>query len=210
MRISELSEVTGMPIATLKFYLREGVLHPGEAQAKTQSFYDDSHVERVRLVRALTEVGGLSIAATKMVVDAMNDPQVDRLSLLATAQKSLAPPVIVPRREHPLARQLLDKLGWEYSDGDRMVDLLERQLEVAAEADVGMTMAHMVGLARLAHDIAEVDISLVPDDATLAVRNTVLGTAVSDKLLITLRRLAQSDVARRAGAETPQLEPISD
>ena len=32
MRISELAERTGVSIPTLKYYLREGLLHAGEAQ----------------------------------------------------------------------------------------------------------------------------------------------------------------------------------
>lgn len=195
LRISELSEATGMPIATLKFYLREGVLHAGEARAKTQASYDQSHADRVKLVRSLTEVGGLSIAATRRVVEAMEDPDLDRLALLSTAQESMAPAVIVPRQQHPLAERLLGELGWHYGRDDRMVDLLERQLEAAVEAEVGLDFGLLVGLARLAHQVAEVDITLVPEDPTMAVRNTVLGTAITDKLLVTLRRLAQTDVA---------------
>lgn len=207
MRISELSEATGMPIATLKFYLREGVLHPGAPQAKTQASYDQSHVERVKLVRALTEVGGLSIASTRRVVEAMNDPDVDRLSLLATAQESLAPNVIVPRDEHPLADAILGEVGWVYDPKDRMVDLLERQLEAINDSEIGVSHDQLVGLAGLVHTIAEVDLALVPDDPATAVRNVVLGTALTDRLMITLRRLAQTDVAVRKATPAEPVRP---
>ena len=40
MRISALSEATGVPVPTLKFYLREGLLHPGEATSRTRAEYD--------------------------------------------------------------------------------------------------------------------------------------------------------------------------
>ena len=56
MRISDLSEATGVPVATVKYYLRERLLHPGEVVSRTQARYDASHVERLTLVRALTEV----------------------------------------------------------------------------------------------------------------------------------------------------------
>ena len=49
MRISGLAERTGVPVATLKYYLREGLLHAGTATARTQAVYDTTHVERVRL-----------------------------------------------------------------------------------------------------------------------------------------------------------------
>jgi DNA-binding transcriptional MerR regulator len=53
MRISELSSHTEIPVATIKFYLRENLLHEGVRTAATQSQYDQSHVARLRLIRAL-------------------------------------------------------------------------------------------------------------------------------------------------------------
>ena len=37
MRISELSTASGVPVPTLKFYLREGLLPPGDAIAVNQA-----------------------------------------------------------------------------------------------------------------------------------------------------------------------------
>ena len=58
MRISELSSRTGIPVATIKFYLRENLLHPGVRTAATQAQYDESHEARLRLIRALLGPGG--------------------------------------------------------------------------------------------------------------------------------------------------------
>ena len=74
MRISELAEASGVSIATLKYYLREGLLHPGRTVSRTRADYDETHVDRVRLVRALIEVGGMSLAAVKRVVDVVSSP----------------------------------------------------------------------------------------------------------------------------------------
>ena len=56
MRISELSSRSGVPVATIKYYLREGLLPAGERTSATQARYGDAHVERLRLVRALVDV----------------------------------------------------------------------------------------------------------------------------------------------------------
>ena len=72
MKISELSATSGVPVATVKFYLREGLLASGENEPD-QSSYDDSHVARLRLIRAFLEVGGLSVAAARQVLDVMDD-----------------------------------------------------------------------------------------------------------------------------------------
>jgi DNA-binding transcriptional MerR regulator len=59
VRISELAESTGVALPTLKYYLREGLLMPGTPTSRTRAVYDGTHVERVRLVRALIETGGM-------------------------------------------------------------------------------------------------------------------------------------------------------
>ncbi len=74
MRISALSSAAGVPVATIKFYLREGLLAPGTATAQTQARYDDSHVERLRLIRALVEAAGLSLTQVRDVVDHLDHP----------------------------------------------------------------------------------------------------------------------------------------
>lgn len=66
-RIAELSARADVAIGTIKFYLREGLLPPGRATGKTQSLYTAAHVRRLRLVRALSEVGGLSVAQIRSV-----------------------------------------------------------------------------------------------------------------------------------------------
>src|SRR5690606_6116451 len=71
VRIGELSRRSGVPLATIKFYLREGVLPPGERTAPNQARYGPEHLRRLRLVRALVEVGGLGVDAGKTVVAAL-------------------------------------------------------------------------------------------------------------------------------------------
>lgn len=89
MRISALSARTEVPIGTIKFYLREGLLAPGRQTSRTTAEYDESHVERIRLVRALTDAGGLGIAAVRRIVEVLDAPGPARLDLLATAQHAL-------------------------------------------------------------------------------------------------------------------------
>jgi DNA-binding transcriptional MerR regulator len=49
MRLSDLSAASGVPVATVKYYLREGLLPPGRLTAATSAQYDDSHLQRLRL-----------------------------------------------------------------------------------------------------------------------------------------------------------------
>ena len=89
MRISELCDITGVPRATVKFYLREGLVPPGEAVSRTQAAYGQGHVDRIRLVRALTEVAGLRLDDVRRVLAAIDGPATSRLEVMAAAQEAM-------------------------------------------------------------------------------------------------------------------------
>src|SRR5699024_9049658 len=93
MRISELSRARGVSVASIKYYTREGLIAAGERVGYNQTRYDDSHVARLKLIRALITGGGLSIAATQNVLAAVDDDQLDLGDVFAVAQRasSLAP-----------------------------------------------------------------------------------------------------------------------
>src|SRR4051794_38438941 len=85
MRISALSAATAVPVATIKYYLREGLLPPGAVTSPTQATYDADHVARLRLVRALVEVAGLSLAQVQDVLARLDDPPSSWHDLLGVA-----------------------------------------------------------------------------------------------------------------------------
>lgn len=98
MRISELCERSGVAVATIKYYLREGLLHPGLTLAPNRADYDDEHVRRLRLIRALIEVGGLSIANVVQTLAAVDDESVSIHDAFGVAQDALSPatPALAP------------------------------------------------------------------------------------------------------------------
>ena len=92
MRISELSSQTGIPVATIKFYLRERLLQEGARTSATQAQYDESHVARLRLIRALLGSGGLSVAAAHQMIRAIEEPPPSVHELLGVAARAVARP----------------------------------------------------------------------------------------------------------------------
>ncbi|WP_161795917.1 MerR family transcriptional regulator [Corynebacterium pilosum] len=60
--MANLSELSGIGVSTIKFYLREGLLHPGVRTQANQARYDNGHLARLQLIRALSDVGRLSLA----------------------------------------------------------------------------------------------------------------------------------------------------
>src|SRR5215218_9481436 len=91
MRISELSRVSGVPVATIKYYLREGLLPAGVPTSATSADYDERHVDRLSLIRALVDVGRLPIARVREVVTALDQPPTSWHDLLGAAHGALPP-----------------------------------------------------------------------------------------------------------------------
>ncbi|MCU1494530.1 MAG: hypothetical protein JWO62_2294 [Acidimicrobiaceae bacterium] len=78
--MSELVERTGVPAATVRYYLVEGLLPPPIKAAANRFLYDERHVEVVRLVRLLRERRGLSLETIGRVLpellpDLLGKPQ---------------------------------------------------------------------------------------------------------------------------------------
>ncbi|MEU2200629.1 MerR family transcriptional regulator [Isoptericola sp. NPDC019482] len=214
MRISGLAERTGVPVATLKFYLREGLLHAGTATARTQAVYDTTHVERVRLVRALTESAGLTLGVVREVLTVLDDPPTSRHELLGAAQHVMLAREGARPQEHAelsggpsapaadpwasRAAELVAARDWCAED-DPLVARLADQLRAADAAGIDLTDAHLAALAEAADTVAAADVASVPAERAGAVRQVVVGTLLTDPVLLTLRRMAQQRAS--AGVE---------
>ena len=90
MRISELAKRAAVPLSAVKYYQREGLLPDGVRSSPNQAEYGELHVKRLRLIRALLETGGLSIAAAKQVVGALDAEDAPLNLTFAIAQQALS------------------------------------------------------------------------------------------------------------------------
>jgi DNA-binding transcriptional MerR regulator len=195
MRISELSTVTGVPVATVKYYLREGLLPPGRATGATTAEYDDRHVARLRLARALVQVGGLSVAAARDVLASLDAAGESLHEVLGAAHSALPPQVdddIEPRR----ARSLAAGRGWQVHPGAPALRQLEHALRALDDVGEPADGERLASYADAARRVAEVDVAGVPstspEEAATAV---VIGTVLWEPVLLALRRLAQEAVS---------------
>lgn len=201
MWISELSRRSAVPVATVKYYLREGLLPPGEAVGATRADYDESHVRRLRLVRALVEVGGLRLDQVRGVLAAVDDETLPLHSALGAAHTGLshvddAPPVDVDARRR--VDRLVRRWAWRVGRDSAHRDALARSLAALADLDVApsdeLLDLYAVGL----HIAAEREVGSVPHaDRGAATERAVVGTLLLEPALLAIRRLAQEDVSAR-------------
>ena len=205
MRISELSRVSGVPVATIKFYLREGLLPDGVRTSPNQAQYDDAHVQRLRLIRALVGVGGLSLAATRDVLGHIDQPTGLTLDLLGTAHQAVAP-TLPDEVDLTPAVGLVRRWGWDAcvdavdsGDEGRVDDALAGlAVALAALDDAGFEVdpARMDTYAESMMQVAQAEIDGLPTEtASAAVRYVVLGTVLVEPVLLSLRRLAQREAS---------------
>jgi DNA-binding transcriptional MerR regulator len=205
MRISALAAESGLPVATVKYYLREGLLHPGTPTSATQASYDESHVRRLRLVRALTGPVGLSVQQARTVLQLVDEPGDDLYATLGRAVGALPPAGVEPAGSddpYPRAHAALTALGQVYDPGFAAVAQLEGALSAADDAGMPVTPERLARYGRAAAELADFDLERMPHEPHAAVEYTVLGTALYEPVLLALRRLAHQDVAvRRLGRD---------
>ncbi len=199
MRVSELVERSGVSLASIKYYLREGLLMPGVATSVTGADYDERHVKRLALIRALIDVVGMPVQKVKIVLALIDDPDAELFEALGQAVSAL-PPAIEgdPEADYPRARAALERLGQVYVPEYPAVPQLERALAAAESVGMPMSDERLEVYGRAVMQMGEYDIRAIPSDGTAsALEYSVLGTAIYEPVVAALRRLAHQDVAAR-------------
>ncbi|MEW2086114.1 MerR family transcriptional regulator [Streptomyces sp. NPDC005283] len=209
MRISELSRRSGVPITTIKHYLREGLLPPGRATAATQAEYEESHVRRLRLIRALIGVRGLSVSATRELLTAVSEHEADTHQMLGLVLGARPVAGTEPgtgkeddRPGSADADALLTEMGWQVSEHAPAKGVIADTLETLRSLGVDYDWRSLVPYATLAGRTAAHDLDQLDDttDPLERAERALLLTVLLEPALLALRRLAQEDEsAKRYG-----------
>ncbi|MGY1399057.1 MerR family transcriptional regulator [Streptomyces sp. SS10] len=210
MRISELSRRSGVSIPTIKYYLRDGLLPAGRPTAANQAEYDEDHVRRLRLIRSLIGVRGLSVSATKDVLAAVDEQQGDVHLLLGLVLGALP----VERSGRPPRRDgdaepdgagatagdmaedvaaLTAEMGWRTSPNPPAAQVIAETLETMRALGMDYDWRSLVPYAELADRAARLDLDQLRDagDPLQQAERAVLLTVLLEPALLALRRLAQ-------------------
>lgn len=199
MRISELARRGGVPIATVKYYLRERLLPDGVLTAPNQARYDDTHLARLRLVRALLGPGGLSVARTRDVLAAIDRPPDGFYDLLGVAAAAVGADGHARADDHPHVHDLLRSWAWPVDEQDCGThQALADALTALADAEFDLPEDILQVYARQLDTMADAEIAAVPSHSPgAALRYVVLGTVLLEPVLLAMRRLAQHAAAAR-------------
>ena len=202
MIISELADRSGTPAATIKFYVREGLLPAGERVGGNRTEYTEAHEHRLRLIRAMLEVGKLSIGSIGQVLAALDRPDAPIADTFEVAQRALARRTASDISE-PSARALeridalIDRAGWAPGCHDNVGRGIAAQaVDAFANAGYELPDSYLDGYADAAERVATADLTAVGSlaDPSDMAELMVVGTVLGDTLSLGLRRIAQAHV----------------
>jgi len=198
MRIAELSRQSDVPVATIKYYLREGLLPQGELTSPNQAHYDERHLRRLRLVRALVEIGRLPIAAIRDLLAGLDTPRPDLHEALGRALAATSG----PRGDIDAAASgeiaaLIERRGWAIHPDTPAARAAAEAVAALRALGAGGLVKGIDGYAEAAELIAAQDLALIKDrqDAETTVLEAVVGTIIGDTLIVALRRMAQESAS---------------
>ena len=219
MKMSELSVACDLPIPTIKYYLREGLVPAGVHTAANQADYDEGHVHRLRLIRALVEVGELPIATVGAVLAAVDDAQRSTHELLGVVHHALAfgrPPPEADTHDGVVVeiQQFLANLGWQVSHHAPATHELARVLTMLRCLGWNVGAEVFAHYARAADQLAAWELEQIghQESRPRAVEGVVVGTVLFEAALVALRRLAEEHHSSLrfapGGASSPGTEPV--
>jgi DNA-binding transcriptional MerR regulator len=210
-----------VPVATIKFYIREGILPRGEPTAPNQASYGEAHLERLALIGTLQRAG-LSLAVIKQSLHAMDTLHGDSSEFLRIAVGSL-PPFVRGAAEHDLdpaeeeqatalLRGMIAERGWQVDElAPIWREVVRAIATIQANDRHGLSRSGLDRYAAAVEGLAAVELpdtwnpAASPQDALIT---AVQGTLFVEPLILALRRLAHIDRgnklrARRARAAAP-------
>ncbi|TDD62303.1 MerR family transcriptional regulator [Kribbella antibiotica] len=202
MRIGELSKATGIPVPTIKYYLREGLLAPGELTSPNQASYGEVHIRRLRLIRALVDLAQVPVAQVKEIVESLDADDIPLHDQIGRAHRALTParkPTASPEARAAAAVEvdaLLTRRGWTVEpEAPALATLIET---VAALRTLGQDnlVAFLDAYAEAVERFTQLEVEAVaaPTRDQLA-ESVVIGTILGETLITSMRLLAQESTS---------------
>ena len=209
MRISELSRRSGVSVATIKYYLREEVLPAGEPTSTNQASYDEGHIRRLRLIRALIDIGGLSLARVRDALAATENDELPLHDAFGAVMLGLDDPDTTAADDDILAevRDWLAERRWTIAPDGPATRRLAELIGILREFGLPVTADSFTAAADSAEVTAIDEVRYAHDqpDRIASVEMMLIGTVVYERAMAMVRRLALEAASARietsAGSE---------
>ena len=199
MQLKELSEATGTSPASIKFYLREGLVPPGETIHATRARYTKKHVKRLELIRALRHIVGLNIGQIRSIVR-LADDGAPRLALLAHVQRVVLnlEPAENARVRTAAADAVVRMRNWPDARSDAR-EALDRHIALMEGLGISLPLELLDQYSRAVDAIAGLDLEMTTseDDVNDVILTAAVGMHLHSQLMLKLLAFAQASHAIR-------------
>ena len=205
LKISELAEAADVPAATVRHYLREGLLPEPVKTSRNMAYYPPEFAARIRLIKQLQEERFMPLRVIREVLESAGD-DVERLKAVVEAGDSLVDRVLAPLSERTPEAEILERF-----------DIPERALRRLAEVGVlspddgGYTQAEV----RIIDAISRFRAAGWNETSGFGARDVArlmsgLSPVISDELELLMERFAALDPERAARLLDDGASPFPD
>jgi DNA-binding transcriptional MerR regulator len=122
LKISELAEAAGVPVATVRHYLREGLLPEGRKTSRNMAYYPPELVERIRLIKQLQEERFMPLRVIGELL-AREDGDLDRVRARLDAADRGLDAALARERERSPAEAVSERFAVPLEALDRLAEL---------------------------------------------------------------------------------------
>jgi DNA-binding transcriptional MerR regulator len=108
LRISELAERSGVPVATIRHYLREGLLPEPVRTSRNMAYYSPEFVDRIRLIKQLQEERFMPLRLIRDLL-AREDAEPERLRAMIELEDRILERALAGERERVPAAEVRER-----------------------------------------------------------------------------------------------------
>ncbi len=180
LKISELAERSDVPVATVRHYLREGLLPEPVKTSRNMAYYPPEFVDRIRVIKQLQEERFMPLKIIRELLDRGEaDPErlraeielEDRILHRALAGESERVPVAQARERYDVPDDVLDRLAelevltpdaGGYSPSDmRVIEAISRFRAGGYDESLGFTVYDTLRYKRALEPVVEEEIRVL-------------------------------------------------
>ena len=179
LRMGELAEASGVPAATIKHYLREGLLPEPHKTSRNMAYYPPEFVDRIRLIKQLQEERFMPLRVIREVLD--EDPEraraivelEDRILSRALEGERTRTSAAEVRERYDVPAEVLDRLeeievlspnsrGYTPSDV-RIIEAISRFRAGGYQQELGFTVYDTLRYKRAMEELVREEVRVLMD-----------------------------------------------
>jgi DNA-binding transcriptional MerR regulator len=121
-KISELAERSGVPVATIRHYLREELLPEPVKTSRNMAYYPPEFVDRIRLIKQLQEERFMPLRVIRELLE-REDVEPERLRAMIELEDQILERALAGERERIPATEVRDRYDLPQEVLDRLAEL---------------------------------------------------------------------------------------